>query len=155
MKRIMQRCVAIVGVLLVFAAVRVYAAGASADLKIIVNADNPLAVEARDLENYFLANQRYWADGTSILPFNAPRATDQRRWFDQAVLRLTPDEAARYWLDKRIRSGTSAPRESNSDALTIKLVGNLKGAIAYVPASTDTAGVRVIARVHDGKVLLP
>jgi hypothetical protein len=155
MKRALQRCVAIAGVLLVFAAVRVHAAGSSADLKIIVNADNPFVIEASDLENYFLIKARYWSDGTSILAFNAPRATDLRRSFDQAVLGLTPDQAARYWLDQRIRSGASAPRESSSDALTIKLVGHLKGAIAYVPASTNTAGVRVIARIRDGKMLAP
>jgi hypothetical protein len=150
-----HRYVAILGVLLVSAAVRANPAASSADLKIIVSADNKLTLEPGDLENYFLTKVRHWSDGTSIVALNAPRGTDLRQSFDQAILKLTPDESARYWLDQRIRSGVTSPREVTGDALSIKLVVHLKGTIAYVSASTNTDSVRVIARIHDDKVLMP
>jgi hypothetical protein len=154
-KRVLQGWLAAAAVVVMCAAVRVDADGRVAEIKVIVNADNPDAINANDLESYFLRKQRHWSDGTLIIPLNFSPPTDNRRSFDRAVLRLTPDEVARYWLDQRIRSGDGAPREVDDPTLTIRLVGRLKGAICYVPASADTGSARVVARILDGKVLAP
>src|ERR1043166_7242645 len=104
MKRAMHRCATVLGVVLVSGTARGNPSPSSADLKIIVSADSKLTIESGDLENYFLVKARHWPDGTLIVAFNAPRGSDLRRSFDQAVLKLTPDESARYWLDQRVRS---------------------------------------------------
>jgi hypothetical protein len=134
---------------------RADADGNAIELKIIVNAENTDAINASDLESYFLRKQRHWSNGTPIIPLNSSRLTDNRQSFDRAVLRLTPDEAARYWLDQRIRSGDGAPREVDDPSLATRLVARLKGAICYVPGTTDTRNVRVVARIRDGKLVPP
>jgi hypothetical protein len=154
-KHTLQGCLAIVAVMLLCGAVPAGASSPGIEIKVIVNASNAATINPADLESYFLRKERHWSDGTPILPFNASPLTDFRQSFDRTVLRLTPDEVAKYWLDQRIRSGETAPREVDDASLTIRLVGRLKGAICYVPASADTRGVRVVARIRDGRLLAP
>lgn len=146
---------AAVALLPVFAAMQVRAQGAAVELAVVVNAQNRAVVSAVELENIFLLRRRQWPDGTSILPFNASPGDAHRVAFDRAALRMSPDEAARYWLDLRIRSGTRAPRQLADPGLAVRLVGRLKGAIAYVPVDVVDGSVRVVARVRGGKILPP
>jgi hypothetical protein len=119
------------------------------ELVVIVASANTQAVSASDLEAWFLRKERRWPNGDVLVPINAPPDTPPRRVFDRAALKMSPEESARYWLDQRIRSGDSAPRE------VVKLVAKLPGAIAYVAATQELAGVRVVARVRRGAVVAP
>jgi hypothetical protein len=146
---------AAVALLPIFASVQLRAEGVAVELAVVVNAQNHAAVSAMELENIFLLRRRQWPDGTPILPFNAPPGEVHRTGFDRAALRMSADEAARYWLDLRIRSGTRAPRQLADPGLAVRLVARLKGAIAYVPVDVVDSSVRVVARVRGGKVLPP
>ncbi len=108
-----------------------------------------------ELEAIFLTERRYWFGTKAIIPFNLPPRTDDRVVFDRAVLRMDPEAIARYWLDRRVRSGTPPPRQAPDPATVGRLVAKLPGAIGYVPESMVTHEVRVIARVRNGKVLPP
>ena len=125
------------------------------ELAVVVNAGNSSAVSAVDLENIFLLKRRQWPDGTQVIAFNGPPGEAKRRAFDSAALRLSPDEAARYWLDLRIRNGTQPPRQIGDAAVALRLAAHLKGVITYVPASMVNSSVRVVARIRRGKVLPP
>lgn len=108
-----------------------------------------------ELEAIFLTERRYWSGTKAIIPFNLPPRTDDRVLFDRAVLRMDPEAIARYWLDRRVRSGTPPPRQAPDPATVGRLVAKLPGAIGYVPESMVPKEVRVIARVRNGKVLAP
>jgi hypothetical protein len=125
------------------------------ELFAIINANNSTTPSAAELEKIFLRKTLRWPDGEIVLAFNATPDSERRRMFDRAVLGMSPDEAARYWLDQRIRNGVVAPREVEDPTLAIKLVTRLTGAVAYVPANLDFAGVRIVARIRGGKVLAP
>lgn len=125
------------------------------ELCVIVHPDNRAAVSAALLEDIFLRRLTQWPGGDRVIPLNAPPDSDRREVFDRAVLRMSPDEVARYWLDQRIRGAGTAPREVAEPALTVKLVAKLKAAVGYAPAHGELGGVRIVARVRDGRLILP
>lgn len=128
---------------------------AVADLVVIVNAANNERPSPAMLERIFLRKEMTWDSGERIIPLNANPESERRQRFDRAVLGMTPDEAARYWLDQRIRGGGTAPREVGDAVLTVKLIAKLTGTIGYVPADVQLSGVRVVARIRNDKVIAP
>jgi hypothetical protein len=128
---------------------------AAVDLAVIVNTENAVTPSMSALEGIFLRRQMFWEGGARIIPLNAAADTERRRRFDRAVLGMTPDEVARHWVDQRIRGAGTAPREVDDAFLTIKLVARLKVAIGYVPADSELRGVRIVARIHDNKLVSP
>jgi ABC-type phosphate transport system substrate-binding protein len=125
------------------------------ELVVIVNAGNADKPSAGTLEKIFLRKEMTWDSGERIIPLNASPDSDRRQRFDRVVLGMTPDEAARYWLDQRIRGAGTAPREVGDAVLTVKLVARLSGTIGYVPAEIQLSGVRVVARIRNDKVIPP
>ncbi len=124
-----------------------------ADLVVIVHPNNQNRVPR--LADYFLKKERFWNGDKPIIVFNAPPDSASRVLFDRVVLDLTPEASARYWIDQRIRSGEAPPKEVVEPALIVRLVSKLEGAIAYVPATTVLTGVRVAARIRDGRLISP
>ena len=129
--------------------------GRAPELVVIVHATNPVALADVSLEGVFLRRVVEWPSGDRIIPLNAATDSGPRQRFDRAVLAMSPEAAARYWLDARIRSGVAPPREVGDPALTVRLVARLPGTIGYVPADTPRDGVRVIARIRDDRVGAP
>ena len=68
---------------------------------------------------------------------------------------MDPDAVARFWLDRRVRSGSPPPRQAPDPVMIARLVAKLEGAIGYVPESLVARDVRVVARIRNGKVLPP
>lgn len=151
-----HRIVLAVVVLAAFAAPEPGRAAASElELVVIVNARNPENLSGEALEKIFLRKDLTWDGGERIIPLNASPDSERRQLFDRVVLAMSPDDAARYWLDQRIRGGGTAPREVADAVLTVKLVAKLTSAIGYVPATSDLGGVRVVARIRKDKVMSP
>jgi ABC-type phosphate transport system substrate-binding protein len=125
------------------------------ELVVVVNSANTMKLTGSTLENVFLRKTTSWDDGVRVIPINGLPDSTRRLTFDRAVLGMSPDEVARYWLDLRIRGGGSAPREVDDPIVTLKLVGRLPGAIGYVPAGVALDGVTVVAHVRGTKVTLP
>ena len=60
------------------------------------------------------------------------------------VVSFGPDDAAKYWVDQRIRGARLPPRTASPDHLLQRVVAKLPGAISYVPAGTLLPGVRAL-----------
>ncbi|MFT3696755.1 MAG: hypothetical protein QM831_26675 [Kofleriaceae bacterium] len=138
-------------VLMMIAAV----AHADPDLVIIVNADNAVKLSPDYLEGVFLKKEKFFSGDVPIVALNAAPDSALRQEFDRIVLNLTPEQSARYWIDARVRSGETPPKELADSALTVKLVAKLKGGIGYVPVTTQLSGVRVVGQIKAGKLVLP
>jgi ABC-type phosphate transport system substrate-binding protein len=145
--------------LLLLVAVGLPATRARAREENLVVATHPSVGVARlgdeELEAIFLTNRHYWSGTRSIIPFNLPPHSDERVHFDRVVLRMDPDTVARFWLDRRVRSGAPPPRQAPEPGTVVRLIAKLEGAIGYVPESIVTPDVRVVARIRNGKVLPP
>lgn len=132
--------------------------GAQADSEFMVLAHPtgpPAQVSAADLEAIFTSRMQYWPSGQRIAPFNLPAGSRAREFFDRALLRMSPDQAARFWIDQRIRGGERPPRQIPSDDVMLRVIARLPGSVGYVQARAVPSGVRVLARVRNGAVRGP
>lgn len=112
-------------------------------------------LSAHELEALFTRTQTRWADGSPVIPLSFAAGADARVSFDRVVLRLGPDEVGRFWLDRRIRGLGLPPRQVPSATLMQQVVANLPGAIGYAPSLPARTGVKVVARIQQGKVVPP
>jgi hypothetical protein len=132
------------------------APSASLSLDVFVHRSSPVTqLSIHELEALFTRTQTRWADGSPVIPLSFAAGADARVLFDRVVLRLGPDEVGRFWLDRRIRGLGLPPRQVPNAALMQQVVANLAGAIGYAPSQPVRTGVRVVARIQQGKVVPP
>jgi ABC-type phosphate transport system substrate-binding protein len=115
------------------------------DFKVIVNPKNPLTVLERDfLREAFLKKATNWPDGKAIRPIDLAGRLPIREQFIMQVLKKTPSQLRSYWT-QRIFSGLGVPPpEADSAQEAVRYVLANAGAVAYVPASHDTGGAKVV-----------
>jgi ABC-type phosphate transport system substrate-binding protein len=132
------------------------ASDATDSFVVVVNPGVPVAkLSASELEAIFSCARKSWPDGSNISAFSYAPENATRRAFDTVVLRMSPDEVARFWLDQRVRGGARPPRQVPDPGLAARLTAKLPGSIAFLPESLATPGLKVVARVRGGKVLEP
>jgi hypothetical protein len=103
------------------------------------------AVEVSELRDLFLRRTEA-LQGQQCVPLNYPSGAELRVLFDDKVLRMTPDQVGRYWVDLRIRGGGRPPRTVPTAEIMLRVVGALRGAVGYVPGDAAIpAGVKILA----------
>lgn len=133
-----------------------FAAAPEEPLIVIVNDKSHVErLSAYEIEALFTRLQTRWSDGTPVHPFALPSGTPARELFDRAVMRLSPEQVGRFWLDRRIRGLGMPPKQVPNAALMVQIIANLPGAIGYVPGRARLPGVRIVARIVQGKVVAP
>jgi len=132
------------------------AAAPEEPLVVIVNANSPVQkISAYEIEALFTRAQTRWSDGTPVHPFSFPAGTHERGLFDRVVLRLSPEQVGRFWLDRRIRGLGMPPKQVPTSTLMLQIIANLPGAVGYLPSARVRPGVRTVARIVQGKVVSP
>jgi hypothetical protein len=118
-------------------------------LVVIASAKTLLASISRsDLRRLFSGEQVSFG-GKPLVPFAASPETRERAFFDKAILGMSPEQMSKYWIDRRIRGQSSAPRSAPKPENIAKAVATVPNAVGYVPASMPLVGIKVIA--IDGK----
>jgi ABC-type phosphate transport system substrate-binding protein len=87
--------------------------------------------------------------GNRLIPLNRATATEERQQFDRVVLGKSPDEMARYWIDRKIRGQSGAPKAVEPVDVYERVVAKLDGAIGYVRVTDVRGDVKVV--LIDGK----
>jgi hypothetical protein len=82
--------------------------------------------------------------GKTLVPFNAEPKTATRAGFDRGVLGMSPDEVGRYWVDRKVRGQSGAPRSLPSVMHVQKVVAKFPNAISYLPADQLPADVQAV-----------
>jgi len=103
-----------------------------------------------ELKRLYLGDNMNTPDGKKLLPLNRGTSTHERVGFDKTVLGMTPEEAARYWIDRRIRGMSGAPKAVDPANVLQKVVSRLPGSISYVRQNEVTDGVKLVK--IDGKL---
>jgi len=103
-----------------------------------------------DLKRLYLGDNMNTPDGKKMLPLNRGTNTEDRVGFDKSVLGMTPEEAARYWIDRRIRGRSGAPKAVDPANVLQKVVAKLPGSISYVRQHEVTDAVKIVK--VDGKL---
>ncbi len=147
----MRAALALAGLL--YALVAPAAAG-EPDLVVVVHPSSQVTkLSASELEAIFTSVQRTWLDGKPVVAFNYAPQDPLRVHFERVVLRMTPEEVGRFWVDQRVRGAARPPRQVADPTLALRLVGKLPGSVAYLPANLVDSSVRVVARVRGDKVI--
>jgi hypothetical protein len=131
----------------VFVALSIGAATSSATTSLvpIVSASSRLTdIDANDLRRVFLGYAQTDPDGRTLIPLNHPPGAAARARFDRVLLGFAPDDAAKYWVDQRIRGAKLPPRTASPEYLLQRVVAKLPGAISYVSAGSLIPGVRAL-----------
>lgn len=121
------------------------AAAEDTKLVIVVAKASPIKSLSRaELKRAFLGESVSSHDIT-LVPFNSQPGSPPRAGFDKAILGMSPAEVGRYWVDRKVRGQSGAPRSLPSMAHVLKVVAKFPGAISYVPADQLTAAVHPVA----------
>jgi ABC-type phosphate transport system substrate-binding protein len=132
------------------------AAAAEEPLLVIVHPSSPVEkISSYEIEALFTRTQTRWSDGTPVHPFSFPAGSSAREQFDRVVLKLTGDQVGRFWLDRRIRGLGMPPKQVPTTALMLQIVANLPGSVGYVPGLRVPPGLKIVARIVQGKVVSP
>lgn len=87
--------------------------------------------------------------GQTVVPFALAAGSPERKAFDQLVLGMSPEEANKYWIDRRIRGQGNPPKSAPSAEVMTKVVATFPSAMGYVPVSALTPALKPVA--IDGK----
>lgn len=85
------------------------------------------------------------AGGKTLVPFNMLPSSSERQGFDKAVLGMSPDEVSRYWVDRKVRGQSGAPRALPSAAHVAKVAAKFPNAIGYLPADQLTSDIQAVS----------
>lgn len=141
-----MRLLAIVPLLLLAPPVVRPAAAAGAPLAVIVHPSRADRLGTADVARIFLRRQRFWRDGSPIVPLNREPGSDARETFSRSVLGGDSARWASYWNDAYF-NGVFPPAVLSSSAAVKRYVASQPGAIGYVdPADVDDT-VRVALRI--------
>ena len=124
-------------------------AGERAPLAVIVSKSSELTeLSSAQLTRMFLG-ELVDNGAHRLIPLNRATATEERAEFDRVVLGKSPDEMARYWIDRKIRGQSSAPKAVEPVDVYERVIAKLDGAIGYVRTDEIRGDVKVL-RI-DGK----
>jgi hypothetical protein len=119
-------------------------------LAVVVAEKSPLvALSRHELRRVYSGEIVTRADGKRLIPLMLAARLPDRVGFDQAVLGMSADEVARYWIDRKIRGQSGPPKSVDSSDLLQRVVAQLDGAIGYVRSSNVRPGLKAV-RI-DGK----
>jgi hypothetical protein len=111
----------------------------------IVASSSPMRdISMGTLRRVFTSEQVSGPSGVRLVGFNQPSGSRARDLFDRVVLGLDPDQAARFWVDQRIRGLARPPRAVGSVALLRDVVSRFPGAVGYLAISDLDASVRAL-----------
>jgi hypothetical protein len=115
-------------------------------IAIVVALESPIrALTHFELKKLYLGAHIEDTAGERIMPFNQPLTSPDRLVFESRVLGMTPDEVARYWIDRKIRGESGAPKAVSPVDVLQRLVSRLVHSIAYVRIGQVLPQVRPIA----------
>jgi hypothetical protein len=116
---------------------------------LVVGKDSPIGNISRAELNRLFSGDAIKIDGQPAVPFALAPNRPERHAFDQIVLGMSPDEANKYWIDRRIRGQGNPPKSAPSPDVMARAVASFPAAIGYLPPSALTPALKPVA--IDGK----
>jgi hypothetical protein len=115
------------------------------EIAVVVNPKNKKSgISLSELRAIMLRHRTRWPDGKVIVFLNRQAGSKIRKAMDRIVLKMSPDQSAAYWIDRKIRGKGSPPRSFGSGLLIQRIVSNTREAVSYVMASKVKPGVKVL-----------
>jgi hypothetical protein len=121
-------------------------AGSGAEpMAVVVSSDSSVTdLSLYKLKRLYLGDNIVAPSGRKLIPLNRGKNTAERVDFDERVLDMSPAESSRYWIDRRIRGRSGAPKAVDPARVVQKVVAEVPGAISYVRLSELSDQVKVV-----------
>ena len=111
----------------------------------IVNAGNAVAsLNAAQVSDYFLKRTTTWSGGQRVAPVEPQPQSATRAAFSKAVHKKDVASVKAYWQELVFSGRDTPPAVKASDDEIVAYVKANPGAIGYVSAAAETAGVKVV-----------
>jgi ABC-type phosphate transport system substrate-binding protein len=114
-----------------------------AAIVVIVNPRRSATLRVEDVARIFLRKQRFWDDGSPIVPLNREAGSTLRETFSHRVLGVTSTALAAYWNEQYFL-GTMPPATLSSSEAVKRYVATERNAIGYIDANAVDESVRVV-----------
>ena len=115
---------------------------------LIVNPKNPVRdLSVAELSKIYLGKRQAWDFNGKlepVLPVDQAPDSPLRAVFSQRVLRRSVNETESYWRQE-LYAGRNVPPPQQNETDAIATVRSQAGAIAYVSANANLAGVKVVS----------
>ena len=119
-------------------------------LVVVVAKDSPIdELSFFELRRLYLGEDQRGPGGKKLIPLNRDSKSPERVGFDRSVLGLSPEAAARYWIDRRIRGQSGPPKVVEPATVLQRVVARVPFTVAYVRREELSAEVKIV-RI-DGK----
>jgi ABC-type phosphate transport system substrate-binding protein len=143
----MRRAPAISVIALLLAALygRAPVRAAQDDFQVIVNPQNPVdELDRGFLRDAFLKKASTWSGGEALRPVDLSRKFAVRERFARQILKKTLPQLKRYWSQQVFSGKGVPPPELESERAVVSYVLANKGAVGYLPSSSNTGGAKVV-----------
>jgi hypothetical protein len=114
-------------------------------LAVIVHPQNPTkTISMAFLRAVFTQKVRRWSNGKKVLVINHVAGNPTRIAFDRVALKMTPRQAADFWIREQIRGRGRPPISIKRARLIPRIIARSQSAIAYVWADQLPSTVRAL-----------
>jgi len=119
-------------------------------LAVVVARDSPINdLSYFELRRLYLGDDLRGPGGNKLIPLNRDSKSAERIGFDRSVLGLSPEAAARYWIDRRIRGQSGPPKVVEPASVLQRVVARVPFTVTYVRREDVSSDVKIV-RI-DGK----
>jgi ABC-type phosphate transport system substrate-binding protein len=132
-------------ILLLLAALLAPVLGRAAEpsIAVIVHPTRTGAFREEDVARIFLRKQRFWLDGSPIVPLNREAGSELREAFSQRIFDAGSAALAGYWNEQYFL-GMFPPATLSSTLAVKRYVAAEPNAIGYIEAAAVDSSVRVV-----------
>ncbi len=118
---------------------------AGAELAVVVDKNSPIGgVSFHELKQLFKGERMKDPAGNWMVPINCAMGSPERTLFDDVVLGMSPDVIRSYWIDRKIRGQSGAPKELPNPSIIQAILGKVPGSISYVNVREVGNSVKVV-----------
>ncbi|HET9955358.1 MAG TPA: hypothetical protein VFQ61_12675 [Polyangiaceae bacterium] len=123
----------------------VFAKDAPSRLAVVVAKSSPLqSIGFHELKRLYMGETVNGPEGMRLVALNHAPLSTERVQFDKSVLGMSPEEVARFWIDRKIRGQSGAPKTVEPLDLLQRVVAQLRGAVGYCRLEDVKGELRVI-----------
>jgi hypothetical protein len=98
----------------------------------------------RELKRLYLGEHVGAPDGKKLVPINRAPRSPEREEFERLALRMSADELARFWIDRKIRGQSGPPKALSSIDQLRRATASVPGTVAYLKTSEVGTDLKVL-----------
>ncbi len=116
-----------------------------AEIAVITHPSNADSFDKNSVSRIFLGKSRAFPSGAEALPISFKDGTSESNEFTKNVLSKTPKQLKAYWAKMIFTGKGTPPKQMDTTEQILDLVANNPNVIGFVPATSASASVKIVA----------